>query len=150
MKKINWKKVLLGGVVAGIIIDIIEGVLEGVILGPQWRQAMQALGHPLQETGGKMVLHVLLGLAYGLSAIWLYAAIRPRYGAGPKTALYAGLSVWLLGNLLPSLNWGTRGLFPGHLVAIAVVVGLAEIILATEVGAWLYQEEGAGAGSAVR
>jgi len=141
MGKINWKKVVLGGIVAGIIIDVIEGVLEGVILGPQWRQAMLMLGHPLQETGGQMVLHVSLGLVYGLSAIWLYAAIRPRYGAGPKTALKAGLSVWVIGYLLPSLNWGSRGLFPNRLVAIAIVVGLVEIILATEVGAWLYKEE---------
>ncbi len=140
MGKINWPKVFLGGLVAGLIIDVVEGILEGIILGPEWRQAMQALGHPLRETGGNMMLHVLLGFAYGLTALWLYAAIRPRFGAGPKTALYAGLGVWVLGNLLPSVNWGPRGLVPGHLIAIAVVVGLAEIVVATEAGAWLYQE----------
>ena len=140
MGKINWSKVVLGGLVAGVIIDVVEGVLQGVILGPEWRQAMQALGHPLEETGVNVAVHVLLGLAYGLSALWLYAAIRPRFGAGPKTALYAGLGVWVLGNLLPSVNWGPRGLVPGHLIVIAVVVGLAEIIVATEAGAWLYQE----------
>lgn len=140
MEKINWKKVVLGGLVAGIIIDVVEGILEGIVLGPEWRQAMQALGHPLQETGGKIALHVLLGLAYGLAAMWLYASIRPRYGAGPKTALYAGVGVWVLGNFLPSVNWAPRGLVPAHLFAIAVVVGLAEIILATEAGAWFYQE----------
>jgi hypothetical protein len=140
VEKINWKKVVLGGLVAGIIIDVVEGILEGIVLGPEWRQAMQALGHPLQETGGKIALHVLLGLAYGLAAMWLYASIRPRYGAGPKTALYAGVGVWVLGNFLPSVNWAPRGLVPAHLFAIAVVVGLAEIILATEAGAWFYQE----------
>jgi hypothetical protein len=87
-----------------------------------------------------VTVHVLLGLAYGLSALWLYAAIRPRFGAGPKTALYAGLAVWVLGSLLPSVNWGPRGLVPGHLFVVAVVVGLVEIVAATEAGAWLYQE----------
>ena len=86
MGKINWGKVVLGGLVAGIIIDVVEGILEGVILGPEWRQAMQALGHPLRETGTNVALHVLLGFAYGLTALWLYAAIRPRFGAGPKTS----------------------------------------------------------------
>jgi len=33
------------------------------------------------------------------------------------------------------------GLFPGHLVAIALVVGLGEILLATLAGAWLYKEQ---------
>jgi len=140
MGKINWGKVVLGGLLAGVIIDVVEGILEGVILGPEWRQAMQALGHPLQETRTNITLHVLLGFAYGLVALWLYAAIRPRFGAGPKTALYAGLGVWVLGNLLPSVNWGPRGLVPGHLFAIAVAVGLVEIVVATEAGAWFYQE----------
>jgi hypothetical protein len=140
MGKINWGKLVLGGLVAGIIIDIVEGILQGLILGPEWRQAMQALGHPLEETGSSIAVHVLLGLTYGLVALWVYAAIRPRFGAGPKTALYAGLAVWALGNLLPSVNWGPRGLFPGHLFVIAVVVGLVEIVAATEAGAWLYQE----------
>ncbi len=44
MGKINWGKVVLGGLLAGVIIDVVEGILEGVILGPEWRQAMQALG----------------------------------------------------------------------------------------------------------
>jgi len=140
MGKINWGKVVLGGLVAGLIIDIVEGILQGVVLGPEWRQAMQALGHPLEETGSSVAVHVLLGLAYELVALWVYAAIRPRFGAGPMTAFYAGLAVWVLGNLLPSVNWGPRGLFPGHLFIIAVVVGLVEIVAATEAGAWLYQE----------
>lgn len=140
MGKINWKRVVLGGLVAGLIIDVVEGILEGVILGPEWRQAMQALGHPLRETGTNVARHVLLGLAYGLTAVWLYAAIRPRFGAGPKTALYAGIAVWVLSSLLPSVNWGPRGLLPGHLFTIAVVVGLVEIVAATEAGAWLYHE----------
>jgi hypothetical protein len=138
--KINWGNVVLGGLVAGLIIDVVEGIVEGVILGPEWRQAMQALGHPLRETGVNITLHILLGFAYGLMAVWLYAAIRPRFGAGPKTALYAGLGVWVLGNLLPSVNWGPRGIVPGHLFVIAVVVGLVEIVAATEAGAWLYRE----------
>jgi hypothetical protein len=138
--KINWGKVALGGLVAGLIIDVVEGILEGVILGPEWRQAMQTLGHPLRETGVNITLHILLGFAYGLMAVWLYAAIRPRFGAGPKTALYAGLGVWVLGNLLPSVNWGPRGIVPGHLFVIAVMVGLVEIVVATEAGAWLYRE----------
>lgn len=139
-KKMNWEKVVIGGLVAGIIIDVVEGILEGVILGPQWRQAMQALGHPLQETGVNMTLHILLGFAYGVTALWLYAAIRPRFGSGPKTACYAGLGVWVLGSLLPSVNWGSRGLLPGHLFAVAVGVGLVEILVATEAGAWMYEE----------
>jgi hypothetical protein len=34
--------------------------------------------------------------------IGIYAAVRPRYGPGPKTALCVGSSVWGLGYLLTS------------------------------------------------
>lgn len=143
MGTINWKRVLLGGVVAGVIIDVVEWILHGVVLGPEWRQVMQQLGRPLEETAGRIVFYSVLGLVYGIVAIWAYASIRPRYGPGPKTALYAGLGIWLLGYCLPTLTWVPMGLFPGHLVAFAIVVGLVEILLATEAGAWLYQEEAA-------
>lgn len=140
MGKINWGKVVLGGLVAGIIIDVVEGIVEGVILGPEWREAMKALGRPLRETGTNVTLHILLGFAYGITALWLYAAIRPRFGAGPRTALYAGICAWVLGNLLPSVNWGPQGVLPSYLFAIAALVGLVEMVVATEAGAWLYQE----------
>ena len=150
MRQINWNRVLLGGLVAGLIIDVVQWLLNGVFLGSDWRQAMQSLGKPLAETPARGLFYILLGVAYGIMAIWLYASIRPRYGAGPITALYAGLGVWLLGDFLPALTWMPRGLFPRHLVAVAMLVGLAGILLATVAGAWLYQEPGLGTATAAR
>ena len=141
MKRINYRRVLLGGIVAGIIIDVVEFLLHGVVLASDWREAMAALGRPMEETVGDMVFYVLLGLVYGIMAIWLYAAIRPRYGAGPKTALWAGFAVWMLGYLLPTLGWMPMELFPGRLLRIALLGGLAEVLVATLAGAWLYREE---------
>jgi hypothetical protein len=150
MGKINWNRVLIGGIVAGLIIDVVEWLLQGVVLGSEWRQAMQELGRPVQETVGRMLFYVVLGLVYGIMAAWAYASIRPRYGAGPKTALYAGLAVWLLGSFLPTLTWLPMGLFPGRLATIAVIVGLAEILVATQAGAWLYEEPAKKAEGAAR
>ncbi len=141
MGQINWGRVLLGGIVVGIIIDVGEFVLHGVVLGPEWRHAMAALGRPLQETVGNMVFYMLLGLPYGILAVWLYAAIRPRFGAGPTTALYAGFGVWVLGYLLPTLVWVPMELFPGRLVRIALLAGLVEVLVATLAGASLYKEQ---------
>ena len=140
MKEINWTRVLLGGLAAGIIIDAMEFLLHGVVLASDWRQAMADLGRPMQETVGDMVFYVLLGLIYGILAVWLYAGIRPRYGPGPLAALVAGFAVWLLAYLLPTLSWMALDLFPGRLLAIALLVGLVEILIATLVGAWLYKE----------
>ncbi|HSB14976.1 MAG TPA: hypothetical protein VLE22_10990 [Bryobacteraceae bacterium] len=69
-----------------------------------------------------------------------YAAIRPRYGAGPKTALCAGLAVWFLGYLLASVAPLVLDLFPARVMVVGLVVGLVDALMATLLGARLYQE----------
>ena len=150
MGTINWNRVLLGGIVAGLIIDVIQWVLNGLVMGAEWREAMQSLGRPLAETPKRILFYVALGFAYGVLAVGAYAAIRPRFGAGPMTALYAGLGVWLLGYCLPTLTWVPMGLFPRSLMATVMAVGLVEILIATVAGAWLYREPPRGAEAAAR
>ncbi len=41
-----------------------------------------------------MVLYLGLGFMVGIVAVWMYAAVRPRYGAGPSTTLR--MAVWLV------------------------------------------------------
>ncbi|HYM11328.1 MAG TPA: hypothetical protein VEU62_11375, partial [Bryobacterales bacterium] len=69
-----------------------------------------------------------------------YAAIRPRYGTGPKTALCAGSAVWGLGYLLASVPPIVMHLFPARIIAIGLAVGLVEALVATLAGGWVYRE----------
>ncbi len=139
MGKINWNRVILGGLVAGAIINIFESVLNGVILAKDMEAAIKALGR--QMGGGALATFIVWGFLVGIFAVWLYAAIRPRYGAGPKTALCAGAAVWGLGYLLASVTPLAPHLFPRRLMAIGLAVGLIEALVGTLVGAWLYREE---------
>lgn len=143
MTPINWNRVLLGGLVAGVIVDISEGLLNGVFLAQDWADAMKALGKPEISASSIAVFNVM-GLAIGIFTIWLYAAIRPRFGAGPKTALGAGLATWVIGYVVPSVAPAVMHLYSRRLVAIGVVVGLVEILVASVAGAYLYKEETAG------
>lgn len=86
-------------------------------------------------------MFVVWGFLVGIFAIWLYTAIRPRYGAGWKTALCAGSAVWGFGYLLSSVTPVALNLFPSRLMAIGLTVGLVEVLAATLAGAWLYREE---------
>jgi hypothetical protein len=81
-----------------------------------------------------------MGFATGIVGVWLYAAARPRLGAGPTTALQVGLVVWLLAWAFPSIGMMTQGLYPGGLLLIGVLWGLVEVPLAMVAGAWLYKE----------
>jgi len=76
----------------------------------------------------------------GLFAIWLYAAIRPRYGAGLKTAIVAGAAVWALGYVANTIPAAAMHIFPRRLLALGLVAGLVEALVATVLGAWLYKE----------
>jgi hypothetical protein len=101
---------------------------------------MKVLGHP-ELTTKQLIGYNLLGLACGIALIWIYAAIRPRFGAGVKTAVYAGLAVWFIGVLIPNLSfmWVSH-LFPHCLVALTTLGGLVEIVVGAIAGAALYQE----------
>lgn len=147
MASINWTRVLLGGLVAGVIVDISEGLLNGVFLAQDWANAMKAIGKP--EISGSAIASLnVMGLAIGIFAVWLYAAIRPRFSAGPKTALGAGLAVWIIGYLVPAVPPAVTHIYSRRLVAIGVLVGLIEILIATVAGASLYREQAEGTGQA--
>lgn len=138
MGKINWGRVFLGGLLAGLIINVFEIGWSGVVLASQWRAAMMALNHPLPAPA--IWIFALEALGMGIAAVWLYAAIRPRSGAGPKTAVVAGLGYWVMGYALPAVGIGQTGLFPVRLLAVTHLGGLVEIIAATLAGAALYKE----------
>src|SRR5262245_61078734 len=118
MDQINWNRVLLGGLVAGLIINVFEGVLNGVILQSEWADAMKALNKTGDMTTGQIVGFNIWGFATGIIAVWLYSAIRPRYGAGPKTAAIAALAVWLTAYALGSAAPIILELFPARMLYI--------------------------------
>jgi len=140
MAKIDKGRVVLGGLVAGVVLNAGEFLLNEVILGAQWEEALRALNLPEPCTCVIVVMVALMFLV-GIYTVWLYAAIRPRYGAGPRTAVCAGLAVWLIYYLLGFGSSALLGIFPVKLVLIAVAWGVVEMILAALAGAWLYKEE---------
>jgi drug/metabolite transporter (DMT)-like permease len=96
----------------------------------------------MQETFGTTVLMVVLTFVVGILAIWLYAAIRPRYGAGPGTAALAGVAAGIFMGVLPDIGWGlTLRLIPATVWVADAVIGLVAIVIATVLGAWVYKEE---------
>ena len=139
MGKINWGRVILGGLLAGVVINVVEGI-SGTIFMEDMQAAMAEHNISMDQSPAVMALYLLIGFAYGIFALWLYAAIRPRYGAGAKTAVYAGLAVWFLGYLMASLGFVLLGIFPTQMFAVSSTIGLVEIVGGTVAGAWLYKE----------
>jgi hypothetical protein len=140
MGKINVTRLILGGIVAGIAIDLVDYLVDGVWLAPRWANDLALLG----KTGISPVQIIwfnVLGLLTGIAAIWIYAAIRPRFGAGAKTAIIAGIAVWIIGTLLPNAGFMYAAkLFSHHLTLYTTLGGFVEVVFGTLAGASVYRE----------
>ena len=79
-------------------------------------------------------------LAMGIAVTWLYAAIRPRFGPGPRTALVAGTAMWLFAYVWGYLGVRPYQIFSDPTLLLAALWGLLEINLTALLGAWLYRE----------
>jgi len=142
MGKINWTRVLLGGLTAGVVMNVLCIAAWWLFVRPSLIATLQALERPAQETVGATVLMVVLFFLMGIVAIWLYAAIRPRYGAGPGTAALAGIAAGLMFGVFPDIGWGlTLRLIPARVWAADAVMSLVVMVIATLLGAWVYKEE---------
>ncbi len=148
MGKINLGRVVLGGLLAGVVLSVLEFALSAPILGDRWTAAMESLNRTAPEGAGVMIAYVVWNFLLGIALVWLYAAVRPRFGPGPMTAVITGLAAWFL---LWFLGFGgtlISGMFPTNLVVTIVIWELFEVPIATLAGAWLYQEGGAPAAAA--
>jgi hypothetical protein len=80
---INVSRVLTGGLLAGLII-IASGMLMVPVVGPQMDAALKARNVP-PLGGAAMAFVAIWSVVLGVLLVWLYAAVRPRFGPGPKT-----------------------------------------------------------------
>jgi hypothetical protein len=139
MTRINMQRVVLGGLVSAVIVILSEGVFA-FLMKEEWRTALAGLGLQVKP-GPAAYFPIAWTFVVGILSIWLYAAIRPRYGPGAKTALRAALAIWAFSTVTFGFAFGSLGLFPLRLVVEMTIWSLAEVIVATLVGAWIYREE---------
>lgn len=139
MGKINFARVLIGGLVTGLILNIGEWILNGMILAKEMKDFFQKCGFPEPGTNF-LIIAVSITFVLGIVLVLGYAAIRPRFGPGPKTAIIAALLAWFGVYLYQNLIGFGLGIVPAKAVVIALAWGLVEYIVATLVGAAIYQE----------
>ena len=142
MGRINWGKVFLGGLLAGVVINIGEYLFHAVLFKDQVAEMMRAIGKDPATvmSGNAIVIWNILGFLTGIGAVWGYAAIRPRFGAGAKTAAIAGVAVWYFSRFLGAIGEMNRGMASQKMIMTGLVWGLVELIVATIAGAWAYKE----------
>ena len=140
MGKINWTRVLLGGLLAGVVINVFEFVTNGVFLASDWDAMMKAAGRTGMPGGGALVIFLIWGFLSGIGVTWLYVAVRPRFGPGVKTAAMTGVAFWLLTTALCELDEFGVGLYSTRILVVLALVCLVQWVAAAVAGAWVYRE----------
>ena len=140
MGKINYSRVILGGIVAGLIAGFFDWFLNGVLMGQMWEDAMKSLNRPNAFSGAFLFCLFLAFSIGGILLVWVYAAIRPRFGAGVRTEVYAGLVVWAFAALLPNMMNAVTGLYSPRLMLYSTLAGIVQTVVGTIAGAALYKE----------
>jgi len=142
MCSINWGRVFLGGLLAGVVIDIGEYLFHAVLFKNEVAEMMRALGKDPAAvmSGNAIVIWNLMGFLAGIGAVWGYAAIRPRFGAGAKTAMIAGIAVWFFSRFLGAVGEMNMGMASQKMILTGLLWGLVELVIATIAGAWAYKE----------
>jgi hypothetical protein len=139
MNNINLGRVVLGGLLAGLVLNVGEFLLNDLVLGAQMKDFMTK--HNFAEPSSSfMIVAVGLTFVMGIVIVLGYACIRPRLGAGVKTAIIAGLFAWFGVYFYSGIINGVLFGIPTNTMIIVVVWGLIQYALAAVAGAWLYKE----------
>lgn len=134
MGNINWSRVLIGGLAAGVVIMAFD-MIGMAVLGMDMEAWLTE--HSLRQP--PIALWVVTTLIFGLLIVWLYAAIRPRFGAGAKTALLAAAFPWILFGAIYGMQTA-MGLYTQREYVTFAAWGALQLAAAAYAGAWLYRE----------
>ena len=138
MGKINVGRVVLGGLLTGLVLNIGEFLLNAKVLEAQMTSFMKQ--HNFTEPPNFIAIAVVMTFVLGIVIVLGYACIRPRCGAGVKTAIIAGLFAWFGIYFYCGIIDGVLFGMPMNTMIMVMVWGLVEYSIAAVAGAWLYKE----------
>jgi hypothetical protein len=144
MNGINYPRVWLGGLAAGVVANIGDMITGVFLLAEDMQRMVQRLSlnpQVMQDTR-VMTTWIVVDFIYATLIVWTYAAIRPRLGPGPTTAVVAALVIWGAVTLI-LFGFQTMGVFTMDLFVKSAVTSAVVAALAGVTGAALYRERSA-------
>ena len=90
---------------------------------------------------------IAVDFIYGILLVWTYAAMRPRFGPGAKTAVLAGLVIFLAPTIV-LLGFTMMGMMTMGMFVKGSATAIVSTLVASVAGAAIYKEEGTATGPA--
>jgi hypothetical protein len=148
MAGINTGKVVAGGLLAGLVANAFDFVTNTYILAADWEafaaaHNMDAAAMTSPAVAGTWIA---VDFLFGILLVCTYAAIRPRFGAGVQTAIYAGLLVYLAPTLV-LFGFTMMGMLTMAMFVKGSIASIVSTLAASVAGASIYKEAEAPAGA---
>ncbi len=95
MSGINVRRVILGGFVAGLVANAFDFVITSYLMATEFAAMLARLNVSESAVQSWIWVFAAADFVWGFLLVFTYASIRPRFGPGPKTAIVAGVLLWL-------------------------------------------------------
>jgi hypothetical protein len=141
MPGINTGKVITGGLLAGLVFNALDFLNNTLFLAQDFAANSTRLGLDPATLDGPAVIgtFVVVDFVLGLLVVFNYAAMRPRFGPGPRTAIIAGLVPYVAVTAI-LFGFSKLGLIAMPTYLKASVFSLITVLIGSVVGAWAYKE----------
>ena len=135
---INSGKVVVGGLVAGVVANGLDYLFQGVVLRPDFEIMRQRLNlDPV--AANNPVPWIIVDFILGFLLIVTYVGFRARWGPGPKTAIYAGVVIFVsIASVMGALT--AIGVFTTDTYLKSSALSLITTISAALAAAFVYKE----------
>ena len=141
MPRINWLRLIIGILVATIIMFFSDGFFHEKVVIADWMAVYSALGStPPVHNVANLSYFVIFELGRAIIAMALYVLMRPCCGPGPKTAVLAGVVMWIAFSVTGPAQFIPLGFFSHALWIKVAAFQLVTSIIATLAGAVLYKD----------
>jgi len=141
MSGINAGKVVTAGLLSGLVLNILDFLNTFLLVGADFHANATRLGLDpgAFESPAGIATWVVIDFLMGILIVWTYAAMRPRFGPGPRTAIYAAVALYASVTLV-MFGFTQGGLFPMSLFVKMAIISLVITCVAAVAGAWAYKE----------
>jgi hypothetical protein len=132
--------VLLGGFVAGLVANAFDFVITSYLMATEFAAMLGRLS--VSESAARSWIWVFAAadFIWGFLLVFTYAAVRPRFGAGPRTAIISGVLLWSA-FAIAVLILMAIGLHTLTSYAQSSALYLLSALVSSLAGAALYKEE---------
>jgi hypothetical protein len=139
MPGINVRRVLLGGLVAGLVANAFDFVITSYVMATEFASMLARLNLSEAAMRPWIALFAAADFIWGVLLVFTYAAMRPRFGPGPKTAVVSGVTLWLASAIAVSILMAI-GLHTPQSYLKSSALYLVSAVVSSLAGAALYKE----------